>query len=63
MKTKMGVRERDSSVAVTLKARKELGAICSYRRQTKRLCLEDIIHEVFLTLPVEFQVFYMKNCD
>lgn len=63
MKKKMGVRERDTTVAVTVKARKELTAISNYKRQTKRLCLEDIIHARFLRLPVEVQISCIKNCD
>ena len=46
---------KDTSVTVTVKARNELEVIRRFQKQTKKLCLEEIIHEKFLGLPEYFR--------
>ena len=53
----------DSSVTVTKSAVKELEAVRRYQKQTKKWCLEEIIHEKYLTLPQGYRDFFCSNCD
>ena len=63
MKKRKKTMNVDSSVTVTISAKNELEAIRRYQKQTKKLCLEEIIHEKYLTLPKEYRDFFIKNCD
>lgn len=55
---------KDTSVTVTVSARNELEAIRRFQKQTKKLCLEEIIHEKFLCLPEYFRIsFFCLVCD
>lgn len=61
MANKKKTKIKDTSVTVTVAARNELEAIRFFQKQTKKLCLEEIIHEKFLSLPEYFRFSFMSN--
>ena len=63
MRYKKSLQPPDTSVAVTTCAKNELEAVRRYKRQTKRLCLEDLIHEAYMKLPKEVRDFFMQKCE
>ncbi len=61
MKKKEIKKIKDSTIAVTEAASKELDMIRRVLRKTKRWCLEDLIHEKFVDMSAKN--FFRNKCS